>query len=301
MVLKARKPAEHAQNRRIELRLAAEQIESLPELPLGMAVARAPGGDLVADEDGGVEGRLLPGKSGKIVLRLEDGSGRSAVYPLRSETVGARAVEPMYPVVPVLEGSAEEMLTTDAASLLVALPPEGSIHRHTSIGVYGRTLPNVKVTVNGKAATVHPLTGAFGINLQLKPGEQAIEVVAEDAGGSRARLNRKLRIEPHGWFLMGLADLAYGTPAVPLAGARGDRTLEMGRWGRLTARTMAWYKRSWTFPKTSHFRQLDLSTYVDSDRWGFWSMSAFGMTEGKLEFGDDAKEVQEVKAADPYI
>ncbi|MBM66806.1 MAG: hypothetical protein CMH55_11305, partial [Myxococcales bacterium] len=300
LILKARKASEHAKNRRVELRLSPEQIEALPDLPLGMAVARAPGGDLVADEEGSVEGRLLPGKSGKIVLRLEDGSGRSAVYPLRSETLASPAVEPMYPVLPVLEGSAQDMLATDAASLLVALPPAGTIHRHTSIGVFGRTLPNVKVTVNGKAATVHPLTGAFGINLNMKPGDQEIEVVAEDAGGSRARLSRKVRIEPHGWFLMGLADLAYGTPSVPLAGARGDRTLDMGRWGRLTARTMAWYKRSWTFPKTSHFRRLDLSTYVDSDRWGFLEYERL-WDDGRQarEYGDDAKEVQEVKAAGP--
>jgi uncharacterized repeat protein (TIGR01451 family) len=302
VVKRARNAKQHAENRRVELLLASEEQKPLPQLEGGMSLIRSATGDLVADAEGVLKGRLLPAADGSVTLRLEDGSGRTAVMPMKVNVPPPMAPVELVPVVPLVASGGLAIPETEAISLRVALPENGSLLRHQRLGLYGVVALGQRVTVNGAPVGVDPRTGRFGYVLDLGLGKQSIEVVAEDAQGHRARVLREVMVDPSGDFLLVLADMGYASAAVQLPGMRLDRGLDLGAYGSLSGRAAAWYKRRWNEPE-GYFKKYRLSAYIDTDRARFESL-ARDLGDLRLvapEWGDDAKEVEEVKAAGPVF
>ena len=305
LVERARKASDHAKNRRVELVLRSDELPSLPPLRNRSARVHSPAGDLLAQRDGTVSGELFPDASGQLMIQVEDGSGRSAQVPLDLDVEARIPDMEMVLVTPAVSADGNVLPETDATRLRAQLPKEGAVLSAQQLGVYGVSAPGLKVRVNGKLVEVHPLSGRFGAALHLKEGEQKIVVEAEDADGHRARISRTVNVKPSGRFVMAIADLGYQTVAARLPGLRDDRSVDLGAYGRLGGRAMAWYKERWDLGDSSFFKRIDLNAYVDTDRrWGeFQEITRDDLSLRLLppEFGDESREVQEVHAAGPLF
>lgn len=84
-------------------------------------------------------------------------------------------------------------------------------------------LSEVKVALNAGAATVVPVTsGGFAVDVQLAPGENALEVTARDAAGLEGRARQTVR------FLTGLSGTVRDEAAAPVPGATVTLVSEAG-------------------------------------------------------------------------
>ncbi|MDE0882570.1 MAG: hypothetical protein OSB21_08255, partial [Myxococcota bacterium] len=305
LIMRAKNQADHAKNRRVELLLRSDELPELPALRNASARLHSPNGDLLAQRDGTLQGELFPDASGKIMVQVLDGSGRAAQVPLNLEAQTKLEEMELVLVLPALTADGAAMIETDATSLRVQLPAEGAVLSSANLGIFGSVLAGVRVRINGKSVQVHPLSGRFGAALTLAEGEQELLVEAEDAQGHRARVRRKVRVVPSGRFLMAVADLGYQTVAAQLPGLRADRSYDIGAYGRVGGRAMVWFKERWDLGDSSFFKKLELNAYLDTDRV-YGEFKEFSRDDLSLrllppEFGDEAKEVQEIQAAGPIF
>jgi len=252
-----------------------------------LAVAVAVDDAGLADDDGGALLATLPVGDGGS---LDDGGA-----PL--VTRRAPAV-----VLPTPDGSAPPgwWPTTDqvpAAQLSVNLPVEGSVLTSTKLFIHGATHPKNRVSVNGAPVELDD-EGRFAHLLELPRGNSEIVVEAQDALGNRGRVSRMVHVDTDGWFLLLLADTAFGNDGAQLDERSPTTSLTVGDvfvYGRGAAYVNG------RFHGSTFFKEYELTLHADTRRW---AEEAFvrDVSEPDLlypVYGDSSLEVQEAQAMYP--
>ena len=189
--------------------LPAEAALDLPPLvALGLPGA-APRGDA---QPGALE--LPP------LVGFDRADGGTATSVLTAPGAGATAGPPAG-LARVSSGVPGELPAPLAANLSVELPPPGAVIRSDALWLRGSTDPRNKLTLNGAPVKVDA-AGRFEQRLAVSRGLQKIAFVNTDPDGNTATLERELRVDPDGVFVLFLGEGDVGQAGAQLAGV-GDR------------------------------------------------------------------------------
>lgn len=85
----------------------------------------------------------------------------------------------------------QALLVRTPPTLILEEPKEGEPLRGPTVTVRGKTIPEASVTVNGRAAAVNAV-GMFSLDLDVRRGTTAIEVIARRRRGSETRIVRQV-------------------------------------------------------------------------------------------------------------
>lgn len=85
----------------------------------------------------------------------------------------------------------QAMLVRTTPPLTIEEPKEGEPLRGPTVTVRGQTIPEASVTVNGRAAAVNA-AGIFSLDLDVRRGTTAIEIIARRRRGSETRIVRQV-------------------------------------------------------------------------------------------------------------
>jgi hypothetical protein len=130
--------------------------------------------------------------------------------------------------------------------------------------VRGQTAPGNKLTIGAEAVPVDPLTGRFTWMAKVPEGDSELVVAVTDPKGNIGRVKRPVSVDTTGWFVLGLADTAFGGEGADL-GERGAFTsITLGD-TFLYGRGAAFVKGKWR--GSFLFQDYDLTLHVDTRRW----------------------------------
>ncbi|MBM4283226.1 MAG: hypothetical protein FJ137_21595, partial [Deltaproteobacteria bacterium] len=187
-----------------------------------------------------------------------------------------------------------------AARLTVTLPATHGPLRHDVLPVRGRADPASRVTVNGVAVDVDPVTGEFAAPVTLPEGRSSLVVEAEDALGDRARVAHPVDVDTTGWFFLALSDAAVGGDGALLPERAPTTAVTMGdifAYGRAAA----WAKGR--FHGQLLFSDYDLSLHLDTRRFvdDAFFPDVLDPDRGFAAWGDASLERLEARSAWPLF
>lgn len=182
-----------------------------------------------------------------------------------------------------------------AASLQVALP-KGRLTSER-VPVRGRAAPECRVTVNGSDVAVSP-DGTFATLVTLPRGASSIVVEATDSLGNKARKKSDVDVDNDGWFVLALADTAFGQDGAGLSERNSATSLSLGP-VFLYGRGVAYVKGRTHAPYL--FSDIGLTLHLDTRRVedDLFFRDVLDPERGFPAWGDGAFEVQDAKSGFP--
>ncbi|MBI1944390.1 MAG: DUF11 domain-containing protein [Deltaproteobacteria bacterium] len=262
------------------------------------AIAAAPpaahflanGTALAIGEDGVARGDVPAMASGEVVLDVRTADGARASLRARPDGPALwqgdqRAWDsfvqggwPMAEVAPPAEVAPVETApeaptkpawwpdesTLAAAKLRVELPTDLAALTSERVLVRGQTEPKNRVRIAGEEVAVDADTGRFAHLARVPEGDGELVIEATDDHGNVGKVARPVHGDPNGFFVLGLADTAFG----------GDGA-ELGERGPFTSATLGpvfLYGRgaalvSGRFIGPTLFKRYELTLHLDTARW----------------------------------
>ncbi len=218
---------------------------------------------------------------------------------------GAPAVAELAPLVPWTGADGEappdwwpRLDQVPASVLEVELPPDGEAFRTNKLVVRGKTAPGNRVRVGGEEVLVDPDTGAFEHLVTLQPGDGELVVESVDGMGNKARVRRQVSVDKSGWFMLLLADTAFGGDGALLDERTPYTSLKLGD-TFLYGRGVAYLKGRWASGYL--FKDYELTLHLDTGRWEeeAWARDLLNPDLVYPVFGDGSVEVQDANARFP--
>lgn len=225
----------------------AESAASRADAPSGLA---ADGVDAVA----GWSAALPPAEApaGGAVAAAVDGLG----------AVDGVGLEPLVDTA----GGAVEGPDAQSAPCVAQMPAEGSTLRGERLTVRGRASEGWTVRIN-EQPTVLDEGGRFAQTLTLD-GEATVTIACTDASGAEARIVRHYQVPEHEWFLLAMADTAFGAGET-IDGMNDDTLVDLTDEIYLHGRAVAYFKgrvKGSVLLENNPFSQVRVTAHLDTGK-----------------------------------
>lgn len=256
----------------------------------------ANGARLVVGEDGVVRGAVPVMASGEVSLDVRTAEGARASLRVRPEGAAlwqgdaraydafaenAWALAPPPSVEPPPEAPQQEAPPAGpdapskpswwpdegklaAAELRVELPTDLGALGSERVLVRGRTAPTNQLRIAGEEVSVDAETGRFAHLARLPDGDGELLIEVKDDKGNVGRIAKPVHVDTNRFFVLGLADTAFG--------GDGAQLTERGPFNSVTLGPVFLYGRgaavvNGRFRGPTLFRQYDLTLHLDTARW----------------------------------
>ena len=186
-----------------------------------------------------------------------------------------------------------------AAALVLRLPADGAALGSERIAITGQAAQGSKVTVNGAEVPLDA-KGAFHRLLDLPVGPSKVVVVATDAAGHQASVERSYTVRDRAFFLMAIAEGAVGQVGARVQGMNDRTSVELG--SALLHGRGAVYLKGRIQGKYLGFDKIRYTAHADTSRRSAqqaFQSNLFDPERYYPVYGDGSVDVQDVQSRGP--